>query len=279
MEFDLTQMTRRALNPRRNVITIRDISSPATMATDLYRSVYMPVVQAWEAAAPRIIAEYERDLALVNDGLTVDNDELQNVDQGIFSLILALRPDLVDWALRLERRHRNRWTANVLSATSVSLDTIIGLDDVRATVQQTIDWNVDLVSDVSAQTKRRISTAVFDGLQRRANSREVAKAISEATGIARRRSQVIAADQLVKITSSLSDARRRQAGIDYWRWRHSGKLNPRHDHVAREGVIYSDNPDNVGQVVNDQTVRVVPDDRPGQLPYCGCRSQSVLVFE
>lgn len=81
----------------------------------------------------------------------------------------------------------------------------------------------------------------------------------------RARSVRIASDQLSKITSSLAEERRREAGIDTWRWRHSGKRHPRADHVARNGKEYTD--------------ETAPKDRPGQLPYCGCRGQAVITLD
>lgn len=277
MRVDLAAMTRRAKNPRRNSILIRDIRIPGTIATNLYRSTYRRVVEAWEAATPRIVAEYERSLA----DLTTDApaDEIDQADRGILSLVLQLRPELTDWAIRLESMVRQRWIANVLSATSVDLTTILGPADFRQTMEQAIDWNTSLIKDVSAQTRQRIGNAVFDGLRNRTPARDVAKTIREATGMARRRSLNIAADQSQKLSTELARERRRQAGLSVFMWNHSGKMNPREEHKARDGKIYSEDPAMVDKTVRGQTVRKPPQDRAGTLPWCGCTERGILVLD
>lgn len=266
MRYSLAAMTRRTRNPRRSAIVLRDIVPPATLATDLFRSAFLPVIQTWEAAIPAIVAEYERTLSAMTTDAPADVEaQLSFVEQEVNRLLLVLTPRLRDWALRVERWQRGKWRGAVLSATGVDLQTLIGPEDVRETLETTINWNVALVKDVSAQAQQRISNAVFSGLNERKPSREVAKEIREATGMARRRSINIASDQLSKVTSALADERRREAGIDTWKWHHSGKLHPRAEHQARNGKEYTD--------------ATAPADLPGRLPFCGCRSQAVLTFD
>lgn len=298
MKYDLAALTRRTRNPRRSAIVIRDIVPPATFATDLYRAFYLPVVQVWERAAPAIVAEYERTLANLTidaygrgetGSVTMDSsgvwirltdspDDLQaRLDAAgseLERLFIMLDAALRDWGVRVERWQSEKWRGAVLSATGVDIGTLIGSEDMRETVGTYLRWNAALVRDISAQARQRISNAVFAGLQNRTPVRDVAKQIREATGMARGRSQRVAADQLSKITSALADERRREAGIDVWKWRHSGKLHPRETHLARNGKLYADTP-----VGAEGEVREPPEDRPGQLPYCGCRAQAVLVLD
>ncbi|MFX4084491.1 phage minor head protein [Sphingobium yanoikuyae] len=265
--FDLASIVRRAKpNARRKAIVLRDVAPPATMATNLYRSTYARVIAAWSDALPRINAAYAQSLSeLTQDSPADVRAEIDGAAEAINRLILILTPQVRDWALRTERWHRQKWIGAVLSATSVDLTTIVGPEDVRASLETTIEWNTALIKDVSAQTQQRIGNSVFDGLRNRTPSREVAKSISEATGMARTRSQRIASDQLNKLTSSLAEERRREAGIDTWKWRSSHKLNYRPEHAARDGKEYTD--------------ATAPKDRPGQLPYCGCRGQAVVKFD
>jgi uncharacterized protein with gpF-like domain len=83
----------------------------------------------------------------------------------------------------------------------------------------------------------------------------------------------------VKLASALDAERQRQAGMDVWKWNHSDKLHPRPEHVARDGKLYADEPEHRGKLGNGQEVLVPPPDRPGELPFCGCVRQAVLVFE
>jgi hypothetical protein len=64
-------------------------------------------------------------------------------------------------------------------------------------------------------------------------------------------------------------------------WRHSAKLHPRAEHLARNGNLYSSDASMVGREVDGKTVRedVPSNDRAGIRPFCGCREQSVLVLD
>lgn len=279
MAFSLAQLTRRTRNIRRRSITIRDIAPPTTLASGL-SAIYRRVVDTWARGADRIMAAYERSLAeMATDAPADVQREIDSIGAELQRLFLILTPEVRDWAIGVERWHRGRWRGAVLAATGVDLQTLIGTEAVRAPIETHIEWNTSLIRDVSAQTQQRIGNAVFDGLRNRTPAREVGKQIREAVGMARDRSNRIAADQLNKLTSSLADERRREAGITAWEWKHSGKLHPRQDHRARNGKYYSDVPSDVGAEVDGKSLLAPPEDRPGRLPYCGCRSLSVVVFD
>lgn len=280
--FNLAALTKRR-NPglRRKSIRLRDIVPPATLATDLYRAAYAPVVQAWSEAADRIIAEYARTLAQITHDAPADVES--QVDQAaslLQRLILSLTPSLRRWALRVESWYRGKWRGAVLSATGVDLGTMIGPEDVRDTLEATIARNVALVRNVSDQAQSRIADAVFRGLTQRLPANDVAKEIRGAVDMSRTRARNIAADQLSKLSGSLADERRREAGLPIWEWVHSQKRHPRSWHVARNGNYYSDDPEAVGTEVDGKTVNAPPEpgDRPSQPPFCGCRSLGVVVF-
>ncbi|RSV15813.1 hypothetical protein CA235_07415 [Sphingomonas sp. ABOLF] len=252
------------------------------LATDLYQAAYKPVVALWARYAERIAAEYERSLSALTTDAPVDIQALlDEAGSELERLFIILDAALRDWTLRVEAWQRGKWRGAVLSATAVDLQTVIGPEDVRETLESYLTWNTQLVRDVSAQTRQRISNAVFAGLQNRAPAREVAKEIREATGLARDRSLRIASDQLSKLSGALADERRREAGLDVWRWRWSHKKNGRAEHIARDGGLYTDNPALVGKSVGGEVIRAAPErgDRPSQKPYCGCRAQSELIFE
>lgn len=280
MKVDLAAMTRRAKNPRRTVIPIRPIKAQATQATNLWQSAYRPVVQTWEAALPAILAEYERTLAEMTTDSPADVEaRIGQAEAAAQSVMLQVSIALDRWAATVERWHRRRWVANVLSATSVDLSTMIGAGDMRMTIEAAIARNTGLIKSVSDETRRRVGDAVFRGLQNRTPSRDVARQLREAVGIERRRALRIAADQNSKLAGALNEERRRQAGISAWAWVHSGKLNPREDHLARDGKLYSDDKADHGREYQGKTVRKPPDDLPSQLPFCGCTSRAVLILE
>lgn len=277
MRFDLAALSARK-NRRRKSVTLRDIVPPATFATTLYREAYLPVIQHWQAALPAIADAYARTLPdMVTDDTPADvQATIDGAASGADRLFILLRGRLELWAGSVERWQRTRWRGAVLTATGVDLAEMIGPGDVRQTVQATIEWNTSLIRDVSDQVRQRIGNTVFAGLRNRTPARDVARQIAEAAGMGRDRSRRIAADQLSKLSSSLADERRRQAGLTVWQWMHSGKRHPRPEHVARDGMIYSDDPVPAGYQVDGKTVHKRPQELPGQLPYCGCRSRAVI---
>lgn len=279
--FDLAAMARRQRNIRRRSIVLRDIVPPGTLATNLYLAAYKPMLDIWQQAAPRIMAAYEQTLSSMTTDSPADvQAEIEQADTLLQRLVLLLRPALRDWSLRVEQYNRSRWRGAVLSATGVDLQTVIGPEDARETIESYVAWNVELVQDVSAQARKRIADAAFAGLQNRTPAREFAAQVREATGFARDRSLRVASDQLSKLSGALADERRRDAGLDVWRWRHSGKRHPRVDHQARNDELYTDNPELVGKSVGGQTIRAAPEekDRPSRPPFCGCRAQAEMIF-
>lgn len=282
IKYNLASEARRARNIRRRYVVLREVAAPAIMATDLYRACYLPVIQLWTKHASRIAAEYERTLSAMTTDAPADvQTEIMLAERAFNALVLTLTPSLRNLVVRVERVVRDRWVKQVYSATSVDLASRLSIFDVADTVESYIAWNTDLIADVSDQIKKRIADRVYSGLTQRKPAREVAKEISEAVGMGRERSLRIASDQLSRISASLADQRRIEAGIEVWEWRHSGKLHPRKEHQERDGLLYSDVPTNVGKHVGGRVVNAPPErgDRPGQPPFCGCRAQSVLMFE
>ena len=280
--LDLATMTRRAKNPRRTIIPIRPIKAQATQATNLYQSAFRPVVQAWEAALPSILSEYERTLAQMTTDSPADVEaRIGQAEAEAQSIVLRVSIALERWAAAVERWHRSRWVANVLSATSVSLDTLIGPADVRETIQVVLSRNLGLVKSVSDGARRRIEAAVFNGFTTRKPSREIAKELREAVGIERRRALRIASNETTTLAAELNQERRRQAGIDTWQWIHSAKRHPRPEHEARDGFLYSEKAERHGKEYQGKRIRKPPqrDDWPGVPIYCGCTERSILILE
>jgi SPP1 gp7 family putative phage head morphogenesis protein len=265
--LDLPALAAERTNRRSRTIEIRDIPPTKALAQEL-AAIYRPVLDRWADAAPRILQAYSATIDQLTRDTAADIDgELGSVGADIDRLVLILTARLRDWGIRVEKWHRDRWIANILSATGIDLGTVLSGSEVNETVDTVIRRNVALIRDVSAQARSRISDAVFRGVQQRRPAVDVARDIREAVQMGRRRSMLIASDQTAKLTSALDGERMRQAGIAKWKWRHSGKLHPRLWHRARDGKVYTweDSPP--------------ADDMPGVPPYCGCRKQAVIDLD
>jgi SPP1 gp7 family putative phage head morphogenesis protein len=261
-------LSARVHRPSRKPITLAKIETTLAQEQDLF-AVYKPVIAAWEAAQPRIMAEYERTIvAMTTDAPSDVQGQIDSVAAEINRLVIMLTPDLRRWALKVEQVHRSKWVRSVMSATDVNLDTVLTAGDVNDTIDASLNWNVSLIRDVSSELQKRVANSVFAGFQRRAPAPEIAKEITEATGMARARARRIASDQTVKLGSRLNQARQEQAGITSFKWRHSAKRHPREWHLQRDGKVYPWRGNSIPA-----------DDMPGVPPFCGCTAQGILTFD
>lgn len=271
MRFDLARMYA-GRKPRKRVVTFDRIALPSTLASDLFAAGYAPAIARWTEAVPAIVGEYERSLDQLTRDTAADlSNVIASTDAGISSLHITLRPRLERWAARAEEMHRQRWAASVKRGTGLDIKTLVGAGDMRVPLGTAIERNVELVRSVSDQARARISDAVFRGLQQRKPAREVAAEIREAVAMSRRRALNIAGDQLSKISETLNEERRREAGVMTWEWVSSHKTHFRPEHAARDGKRYDD--------TATSGASAPPQDRPGQLPFCGCTSRAVLDLD
>jgi SPP1 gp7 family putative phage head morphogenesis protein len=236
--------------------------------------IYMRVVRRWwEGSRDQLLPAYrsalERETARAQSGVIMDDEGLAGVitalSQETDRLVLELTPDLREWVLQVERWQRGRWTSS-MTPSGVDLKTLLGPEDVQTTMEAVVQQNVSLVRNVSESARRRIEQIVFQGFQQRLAARDIARQLSEAVGLERRRALNIAADQTAKLSAQLDTERMKQAGIDQFEWVHSGKIHFRPHHKARNGQTF--------QLEGD----IPPNDMPGIPPYCGCRKRAVLTL-
>lgn len=269
MAFDLPAMVRRNRTTRRRSITVPAQEPTQALENDL-AAIYVSVVRAWqEAARNRILPVYEFDLAHRRhaDGLTRDDArrigvEIEAAEGTVSRIVLTITAQLSEWVLRVERWSRGKWVGAVKSATGLDVSPMVAGEEASDVLQASLARNIGLIRSVSEETRKRIEEAVWQGYQARQPRRQLAKAINEATGLARDRSLRIAADQTTKLAAALDEERQKQAGITSFKWRHSAKLHYRPHHKARDGKVYPWK----GNGLNG--------DLPGRAPFCGCKAQA-----
>lgn len=271
MRYDLPRMARQKGIKRD--LTLRPIE-PARSAEIALARLYLAVLKAW--SPDRILRDYTG--GITTDAASDQTGAISEAENTVTRLILEFTSGLRSWLLRTERIHRDRWSAAVKSATELDLSMLLTGGEVQETLDLFLDRQVALVRNVSDQVRGRIADAVYRGYQERRPARDVAKDIREATGLARDRSLRIAADQNSKLSAALDRERQAEAGIDLFKWRHSGKKHPRRPHVARNGKIYERA---TGKQVEADGLKKAGEtiergDFPGEQPYCGCRAQAYL---
>lgn len=257
-------MVRRAGRTKQTQIVAREIVPTAAQRVDLL-NIYMRVVRQWGRLIPeRIMPLYERSVA---EAVRDSPDEVQGgvdaVSAAMSRLVLALDANLEDWVVRVEQWHRQRF-ATSFTPVGVRLDTMMGRSDVATTLQAVLNENMSLVRSLDDQLRNGISGSVFRGLANRSPSSDVAREIRKVAAVARSRAELIAADQLQKLTARLDQERQEQVGIEKFQWAHSGKKHPRQEHLARNGIVYR------------WDSAVAKSDPPGRAIRCGCRARAVL---
>lgn len=302
----------RAKGVRRASVTLRPIVPTKAQATDLAQ-IIAPAWQVWREAEERIMAGYDPAplptgdslevvpektasdasipagfaLEQTRDGMTLDSAAAIDAAIGetaaefLRRLVTTVTPGLRRWSVRLESWHRGRWVSAVSAATGVDLGTVLTTLPTQDTLEVWLSRNVALVQNISDQAQARISDAIWRGYQERRPARDVAKDIGEATDLSRKRALFVASDQTSKLSAQLDDERMAEAGLELWKYRHSGKLHPRSWHKARDGRIYTlrgnkqvnadGSPMSGGDVIE-------VDDAPGRPPRCACRKQGYLAL-
>lgn len=253
----------KAQRPSQKRLTLRPVETTKSQAQDL-AAIYLRTVRVWEGGKASLVQTYSDALGQ-QGGLTRDDaswltaviEFLSGEATTQISLFSAL---FEGWANSLVQWHTRRIVANLKYASNVELASAMFDPRGGNTVGDALARNAALIRNVSDQTRGRISDIVFRGLQQRIPARDVAKEISEATGMARKRALRIASDQTVKLSAALDRQRMIDLGFSEFQWRHSRKRHPREWHKERDGKVFRlDDPALVG-------------DMPGDQPFCGCRA-------
>ena len=240
--------------------TLPAIRPTLAQKADLAR-INVFIADFWADQIPAIMADYN-PAPLNLDAAPEIEQTIEEASRLANILVIGINPRLRNYAVRIVQWHKDKFSRYAFTATGVSLDTVLAGALSGDTVDTFLARNLALIKDVSATTQAKMSDVVFRGLQNRTPARQVAKELQEVVAVSRKRAVRIASDQLQKLTSQLDTERMLDVGIKKWRWRHSGKLHPRAEHVARDNKVYAFNKP--------------PDDMPGELPYCGCAKSAVI---
>lgn len=250
---------------RKRDLTLRPITTTRAQQQALYR-MYRPVVDAWVEGSERIVAEYARTLAqLTTDSPSDIAAEIAATEEGAIRATFDFRAFFQEWASALALWHVDRFASQLTYATNLDLRTFLGPVDL--TVEDYLERNVALIRDISDQARGRIADIVFRGVSNRTPTRDVAKEIANATGLARKRALRVAIDQTVKLSAALDRQRQFELGFQKFTWYHSQKQHFRPEHKERDQKVFS------------WDSQVAKDDPPGYKPFCGCRAAGYLDMD
>lgn len=162
-----------------------------------------------------------------------------------------------------EARHRRDFAAAVRAAAGPDVSLVMASADVISEVQLAIERSTALISGTADSVRQRAVTAIIQAGQEGTRTKDLASELSEIGGWSRKRSKLIARDQIATFNGTLNQVRQVQAGFDKYIWRTSLDERVRPLHAQREGKIFSwDDPPSDGA--------------PGQAINCRCVAQAYL---
>ena len=135
----------------------------------------------------------------------------------------------------------------------------------RQVVQSAIKENVALIKSIGEKYHTQIEGAVMRSLQPGGRGlADVREFLDKYEGITDRRRDLIAMNQVRRVTSAIQVEKAKSAGVNEFVWRHSrGGAHPREIHERLDGKVFS--LDNLPVIDKDGTRGL-----PGFLPRCRC---------
>lgn len=162
---------------------------------------------------------------------------------------------------------------SVNEAVGVDMSSMLDQEGMREYVQAASFQNAELIKSVPEEHLKRVETAVLGGVRGGDSPSRIARRIREATGVTRRRAELIARDQTSKLTSEITEKRQKQAGVKYFKWVTSkdARVGDDHRRAAERDVGYGP-----GVYRWD---RPPPEGVPGNATRPACRCVAVPRFE
>lgn len=230
--------------------------------------------------------EYAKELALVfkqNEVLTLDASVsaqariMLNKLRRKFERIFAKNaPTIVDNVLNgIDKASQANLGQSLRELSGgITLKTDAMPAPLKQAMQASVAENVQLIKSISGQYHTQIEGAVMRSLQPGGRGMaDVREALAKYEGITDKRKDLIATDQVRKITTAMNVERAKSAGVKKFKWRHSkGGSEPRKLHLQLDGEVFSyDDP----PVIDDKT-----GERgfPGQLINCRCQAIPVIEW-
>lgn len=168
----------------------------------------------------------------------------------------------------LERHARatDRWSEQEFTKqakAAVGVDIIAANPRLAKQVKGFTKENVDLITKVGKDTKRRVERIVFESVEKGRNYQDLTRRLQDDMDIGRRRATLIARDQTGKLYGQINAERQREVGITRFVWRTSNDQRVRDEHAELEGETFEyANPPSEGL--------------PGEAIQCRCYAEPVF---
>lgn len=246
----------------------------------------MPYRQ-YRAAANRFlrgIASAYRDSVLpalrTHRRLTIDSAkdaEVNQSDDESWFVFLEQEADGLEFALtssvaaliRLEsERHTARWMREAQRALSVDLSSVVRAEDLEPYLRDASARNASLIKSLRTDAIADVRRLVFNAKISGQSIRQLTVEIRARFAVAQSRAELIATDQLNKLTADLNRIRQQQAGVNEYSWQDSRDERTRQRHRDLRNTRYK-----WGEPTGAEGG--LP---PGQPIRCRCSARAVVTF-
>ena len=147
--------------------------------------------------------------------------------------------------------------------TVLGLDPLVNEPWLSAKLSNYVVENVNLIESIDDKFFSEVQDVVFRGASQGLSSKDIADQIKDRFDVSHSRYDLIARDQVGKLTGQLNQARQVNAGFTRYVWRTSLDERVRPEHEAREGEVFSwDEPPEDGH--------------PGQPIQCRCYAEPIF---
>ena len=261
MAYDLVSIVRR-LKTRRRSVAARAVV-PTRARTDALAAVYLDVVRAWrDQITGRVLPAYGalHDRLMRDDAQDQMSEALAAAAAAVSALAIQYRPRLIQWVAEFDAWHMQRFAQTIRAAVVVDPLPMMSPIETAPARQVAVERMAALLGSVDDQTRGRVAQAVWSGVAQRQPLAQVSAGLRDVIAASRRRATGIAEDKTDTISSEMDEARQAEAGLDWFRWRHSRNRRPRHWHQARDGKLF-------------RRGQIPPDDMAGVPPHCDCKAE------
>lgn len=136
------------------------------------------------------------------------------------------------------RRHTSAFVASAKAAMGIDISAIIRAEDLSGVLETAVQRNVALIRSLGNDVIGRIETAVYNAISNGNSVQSLREALTAQLGIADKRAQLIARDQMAKANADFNRFRHEQAGITKYRWSTAADERVRPLHARLNGTEY-----------------------------------------
>lgn len=225
-----------ARDPGRREVRLRPFDYSSSSESEL-RNIYLSVVREWWDFCRDVLV----DAYVPPPFLVADSDGMQlqwlidQRDAWINSRIVYQTDGLRRWVTRLGVWHGGRLIRSVRSATGVSVEGFVRMDELRGPLEYRISQNVALIRGLSDDTRKRVERVVFESFALRRTKREFLRELAATMGVSQKAARLTARDQSEKIQSFLNEFRQQQLGFSEYIWVTRRDDRVRKMHRERDG--------------------------------------------